>query len=59
MSSFPQHEKNVKKIKSLGIPIEGIEDDTNETWDYDVLVDWVEQLVDIIEEQVQPDIPVI
>ena len=59
MSSFPEHEKNVERIKAMGLPIEDMSDDPYEGWDYDVLVDWVSQLIDIIEEQNQPDIPAV
>jgi len=51
MSSFTGHEKNIERIKKLGLPITEVNEDPYETWNYDILVEWVDELLDVIESQ--------
>ena len=51
MSSFPEHEKNVERIKKLGLPVTGVNENPYETWNYDILVEWVGELIDVIDGQ--------
>jgi len=45
MSSFPQHEKNLKDLKGLGFDVSEFDGDPFESWNYDDLVDLVAELV--------------
>ena len=50
MSSFPEHEDNIKDIKELGLSVDSIDVDGDpyETWDYDSLTYLTTELIGII-----------
>ena len=47
MSSYPQHEQNVKEIKELDINVSAlsIDDDPYDSWDYDTLTELTSELL--------------
>jgi len=51
MSSFTGHEKNIQRIKGMGLPVSDMSDDSFDDWNADVLVEWVDELLDVIESQ--------
>jgi hypothetical protein len=48
MSSFPQHEKNLKNLKELGFDVSDYDEDMYESWGYDELVYLISDIVDQI-----------
>lgn len=54
MSSFPQHVKNINKLKRMGFDIsEAIEDGevTMDSWGYDDLTYLVQEIIQVLEQQ--------
>jgi len=45
MSSFPQHEDNLRDLKLLGFDVSEYDEDTYESWGYDELVYLVSDLI--------------
>ena len=50
MSSFPDHESNIKELKEIGLDIDSIDldEDPYDTWNYDELTNLVTELIGII-----------
>ena len=54
MSSFPNHERNIRRLEDMGFAVsEAIEDGevTFESWHYDALVDLMEEVISVLEKQ--------
>lgn len=45
MSSYPQHEDNLKDLKRMGFDVTEYSEDPMESWDYDSLVYLVQDLI--------------
>ena len=45
MSSFPQHEKNLKDLEELGFDVSEYTDDPFESWGYDELVYMISDII--------------
>jgi len=45
MSSFPQHEDNLKELAELGFDVSEYAEDPEESWDYDSLVHLVSDII--------------
>ena len=45
MSSFPQHEDNLKELENLGFDVSEYAEDPMESWDYDSLVCLVSDII--------------
>ncbi len=45
MSSYPEHEENLKQLKQRGFDVEEYLEDPYESWDYDTLVYIISDLI--------------
>ena len=52
MSSYPDHESNINKLREMNLDIDSIDlgDDPYDTWNYDELTSLVTELIDVIKE---------
>lgn len=50
MSSFPQHEDNLKELKKLGLDTSDYGNDPYDSWDYDTLVFIVKDIITFIKQ---------
>lgn len=51
MSSFPQHEDNLKRLEKMGFDVTEYNEDTWESWNYDDLVYLVSDIIDQLEDK--------